>query len=139
VKDRVFIDTNVLVYADDLDAGAKTPRARAILGELFREQNGVISTQVLQEFFVVTTRKLGVEAAVARRKVELLATLEVVSVQVPHILQAVDLHRLHSVSFWDALILACAAAAGCTRLWSEDLQDGATIAGVTIENPFAAR
>lgn len=138
MKERVFVDTNVLVYADDLDAGEKAQRARELVGEVFREQNGVLSTQVLQEFFVVTTRKLGVDPELARRKLELLATLEVVSIQVPHILHAIDLHRLHSVSFWDALILACAAAAGCTRLWSEDLQDGAVIAGVRIENPFAA-
>jgi predicted nucleic acid-binding protein len=138
VKERVFVDTNVLVYADDLDAGDKTQRARALLGELLREQSGVLSTQVLQEFFAVTTRKLKVDPAIARRKVELLATLDVVSIQVPHILHAIDLHRLHSVSFWDALILACAAAAGCARLWSEDLQHGAVIAGVKIENPFVA-
>jgi predicted nucleic acid-binding protein len=138
VKERVFVDTNVLVYADDRDAGSKAQRARELVGDVFREQNGVLSTQVLQEFFVVTTRKLGVDPKLARRKLELLATLEIVSIQVPHILHAIDLHRLHSVSFWDALILACAAAAGCTRLWSEDLQDGAVISGVRIENPFAA-
>jgi predicted nucleic acid-binding protein len=137
VKERVFVDTNVLVYADDLDAGDKALRARTLVADVLHHQNGVLSTQVLQEFFVVTTRKLGVDAALARRKVELLATIDVVSIQVPHILHAIDLHRLHSVSFWDALILACAAAAGCTRLWSEDLQDGAVIAGVKIENPFA--
>ena len=136
MKERVFVDTNVLVYADDLDAGDKTQRARALLAQLFREQRGVLSTQVLQEFFAVTTRKLHVDPAIARRKVELLAKLDVVSIQVPHILHAIDLHRLHSVSFWDALILACAAAAGCARVWTEDLQHGANIAGVRIENPF---
>lgn len=138
MKERVFIDTNLLVYADDLDAGAKRQRAQELLSELFRNQSGVLSTQVLQEFFVVSTRKLGVDAAVARRKVELLSTLDVVAIQVTHVLQAIDLHRLHSVSFWDALILACAAAAGCSKLWTEDLQHGAVIAGVRIENPFAA-
>jgi predicted nucleic acid-binding protein len=138
VKERVFIDTNLLVYADDLDAGEKTVRARQLVGEALRAQTGVLSTQVLQEFFVVTTRKLGVAPEIARRKVELLATMDVVSVQIPHILHAIDLHRLHSLSFWDALILACAAAAGCPRLWSEDLQHGAVISGVRIENPFAA-
>jgi predicted nucleic acid-binding protein len=137
VRERVFVDTNVFVYADDLDAGAKAQRAHELVSEVFREQNGVLSTQVLQEFFVVTTRKLGVDPPIARRKVELLSTLDVVTIQVPHILHAIDLHRLHSISFWDALIVACASAAGCPRLWSEDLQDGAVIAGVRIENPFA--
>lgn len=137
MKERVFLDTNVLVYADDLDAGTKTQRARELLGGALRDQNGVLSSQVLQEFFVVTTRKLGVDSAVARRKVELLATLDVVTIQVSHILHAIDLHQLHSVSFWDGLIVACAASAGCARLWTEDLQDGAVIAGVKIANPFA--
>jgi predicted nucleic acid-binding protein len=136
VSERVFVDTNVLVYADDLDAGDKATRARELLRALYTDMNGVLSTQVLQEFFVVSTRKLGVDKAVARRKVELLSKLDVVTIQVSHILQAIDLHRLHSVSFWDALIISCAAAAGCVRLLSEDLQHGAVIAGVRIENPF---
>jgi predicted nucleic acid-binding protein len=138
VKERVFIDTNLLLYADDLDAGVKRQRAQELLSELLRNQSGVLSTQVLQEFFAVSTRKLGVDAAVARRKVELLSTLDVVAIQLTHVLQAIDLHRLHAVSFWDALILACAAAAGCRKLWTEDLQHGAIIADVKIENPFAA-
>ena len=136
MKERVFLDTNVLIYADDLDAGDKQARARELLGAAIRDQNGVLSTQVLEEFFVVATRKLGVEAGVARRKVELLSTLDVVSIQVPHVLSAIDLHRLNSLSFWDALIVTCAAAAGCVRLYSEDMQHGATLAGVRVENPF---
>jgi predicted nucleic acid-binding protein len=136
VSERVFVDTNVLVYADDLDAGEKAAKAREIIRALYTDMSGVLSTQVLQEFFVVSTRKLGVDKAIARRKVELLSKLDVVTIQLPHILQAIDLHRLHSVSFWDALIISCAAAAGCVRLLSEDLQHGAVIAGVRIENPF---
>lgn len=96
----------------------------------------VVSTQVLQEYFVIATRKLGVEAAVARRKVELIGTADVVEVRMNLILGAVDLHRLHQLSFWDALILKCAAAAGCTRLLTEDLQHGQVIEGVRVEDPF---
>lgn len=80
----------------------------------------------------------GVPADIARRKVELLARLDVVSIQPSLILDAIDLHRLHSLSFWDALILRAAAASGCRRLLTEDLQSGRTIAGVQIENPFVA-
>jgi predicted nucleic acid-binding protein len=133
---RVFLDTNVLVYADDLDAGEKNVRARALIAEALTEASGVLSTQVLQEFFSITTRKLRVPADVARRKVELLANLEVVRIDVEMILSAVDLHRLHSLSFWDALIVQSAATAGCPRVISEDLQHGRTISGVKIENPF---
>lgn len=133
---RIFLDTNVLVYADDLDAGNKQDRAQSIVRESLAQRTGVVSTQVLEEFFVVTTKKLGVNAAIARRKVELLATLEVVRIQVADVLAAIDLHRLHSIAFWDALVLRCAAVAGCSRLLTEDMQHGRVIDGVRIENPF---
>ena len=138
MSERVFLDTNILVYADDLDAAHKNTVARQVLGDALIRGTGVLSTQVLQEFFVVVTRKLGVGAAVARRKLELLATLEVVRIDVEVILAAIDLHRLHSISFWDALIVQCAANAGCARLLSEDLQHGQILAGVKIDNPFLA-
>jgi predicted nucleic acid-binding protein len=136
VNERVFIDTNALVYADDLDAGIKNGVARRVLREVLAAGNGVVSTQILQEFFVIATRKLGVDPEIARRKVELLSALDVVRIEVDEILAAIDLHRLHTISFWDALIVRCAAAAGCARLLSEDLQHGRTIAGVKIQNPF---
>jgi predicted nucleic acid-binding protein len=91
---------------------------------------------VLQEFFVIATRKLGVDAAVARRKVELLSNLDLVLVRIDLTLGAIDLHRLHQISFWDALILKCASTAGCTRLISEDMHHGLVLDGVRIENPF---
>jgi predicted nucleic acid-binding protein len=136
LNDRVFLDTNVLVYADDLDAGEKNRTAQALLRGLLTQGNAVLSTQVLQEFFVIATRKLGVDPEVARRKLELLSTLDVIRIEVDEILAAIDLHRLNSISFWDALIVRCASTAGCTRLLSEDMQHGRVIAGVRIENPF---
>ena len=138
MAERVFIDTNVLVYADDLDAGDKRDKAQALLYQAYVDGSGVVSTQVLQEFFVASTRKLGVRPEIARRKVELLARLDVVTIQPTLILDAIDLHRLHSLSFWDALILRAASASGCRTLLTEDMQPGRTIAGVHIENPFAA-
>jgi predicted nucleic acid-binding protein len=133
---RRFLDTNVLIYADDLDAGAKRERARGILRQALTTGEGVLSTQVLQEFFVISTTKLGVEPRVARRKVELLAKMDVVRIELDTIFSAIDLHRLHSLSFWDALILKAASTAGCGILWTEDLQHGQVIDGVRIENPF---
>jgi predicted nucleic acid-binding protein len=79
---------------------------------------------------------LGVAPEIARRKVELLARLDVVTIEPSLIVDAIDLHRLHSLSFWDALIVQAAAASGCRRLLTEDLQSGRSIAGVQIENPF---
>jgi len=136
---RDFLDTNLLVYADDLDAGERRDIARTILDRAIRERSAVVSTQVLQEYFVIVTRKLRVDVKSARRKVELISTLETVRVETGMILEAIDLTRLHSVSFWDALIVRAAAAAGCRRLLTEDLQDGATLAGVSIANPFVGR
>lgn len=134
---RFFVDTNVLVYADDADAASKSARGRQVLRDALTSGRGVLSTQVLQEYFVIATRKLGVDAAVTRRKVELLARMSVVEIDLGLILAAIDLHRLHSISFWDALIVRSAAAAGCERLLTEDLQDGQVLDGVRIENPFA--
>jgi predicted nucleic acid-binding protein len=138
VSERVFLDTNVIVYADDLDSDTKRDVARSILREAILSRSGVISTQVLQEYFVTATRKLGVSAERAQRKVELLATLDVVRIEVSTVLAAIELHRLHGLSLWDSLIVECAATAGCTQVLTEDLQHGRTLRGVAIENPFRA-
>ena len=134
--ERSFLDTNVLVYADDLDAGARRTRARQVLQEALETRSGALSTQVLQEFFVVSTRKLGTRPEAARRKIELLSLLDVVRPQVVDLLAAVDLHRLHGISFWDGLIVRAAQVAGCRILLTEDLQHGRRYDGVRVENPF---
>lgn len=133
---RDFLDTNILVYADDLDAGERRDVARRIVRQAIETRGAVLSTQVLQEYFVVATRKLGVNVVAARRKVELLSTLETVRIETAMILEAIDLTRLHSISFWDALIVRAAATAGCRQLITEDLQHGSKVGGVTIVNPF---
>lgn len=137
MKSRIFLDTNILVYADDADSGAKRERAQQIVEAALSNGNGVLSTQVLQEYFVVATKKLGVSPESAQKKIEILSSLAVIAVDVEHIIEAIKLHRLYRFSFWDCLILRCAKAAGCRRLLSEDLQHGRTIEGVTVENPFA--
>lgn len=137
LAERLFIDTNLLIYADDDDAGERRDIARTKLEETIADERAVLSTQVLQEYFAVATRKLGLAPAKARQRVEILADLDVVIVRPELILGAIDLHRLHSLSFWDALILASASAAGCASVLTDDLASGAVIAGVRIENPFA--
>lgn len=97
---------------------------------------GVLSTQVLQEYFVAATRNLGVSADIARRKVGLFARLQLVTLDLDHILGATDPHRLHGLSFWDALIVRAALDAGCDTLLTEDLQHGRRFEGLSIENPF---
>lgn len=133
---RSFFDTNVLIYADDNSASAKQRRALDVIAEHRRARTGVLSLQVLQEYFVTVTRKLHVNAPVARRKVELLAELDVVVPELADVLAAIDLHRLHELSFWDALILRTAKQGGCRVLLSETLQDAGQIEGIRIINPF---
>jgi len=136
---RSFFDTNVLVYADDKATPAKQRRALDLVAEHRRAATGVVSLQVLQEYFVTVTRKLHVDLSIARRKVELLAEFDVAAPQVADILAAIDLHRLHGFSFWDALVLQAAKQAGCSILYTEDLQAAREIDGVRIVNPFHSK
>jgi predicted nucleic acid-binding protein len=135
---RSFFDTNVLIHADDKSARAKQKRAIELVAEHRRSGTGVVSMQVLQEYFVTATRKLGVDVAVARRKVELLAEFNVASPDLADILGAIDLQRLHGFSFWDALILRAAIQSGCSVLLTEDFQESREVDGVRIVNPFRA-
>ena len=133
---RFFLDTNIVAYADDLDSPAKQAVALQLLGRAYGESAGVISLQVLQEYFVTATRKLGVAPADARRKVELLSRLELVRLDGPDVLAAIDLQGLHGHSFWDALIIQAALLSRCTVLYSEDLQAGLRLGPIQILNPF---
>jgi predicted nucleic acid-binding protein len=127
---RTFVDTNVLVYAHDASETVKQPIARAALDRLWDARSGTLSTQVLQEFYNVATRKLAppMTRAEAREIVELDPAL---------ILSASRIEEEHQLSFWDALVVEAARVAGAERLLTEDMQDGRVIEGVSIENPFA--
>jgi predicted nucleic acid-binding protein len=134
---RSFFDTNILVYADDKDSPpTKRRRATDLITEHLGLGTGVVSAQVLQEYFFTITRKMGEDARVARRKVELFAEFDVVITNVSDILAAIDLHLIHEFSFWDALIVRCAKQAGCSVLLTEDMQDKREIDGLRIVNPF---
>ncbi len=135
---RTFVDTNIIVYAYDRSAGLKRQKAREILVDLWKSGLGVLSTQVIQEFFVTVTRKLPkpVEVEIAKEVVKDLLKWNHITVEGPIILDAIDLHRNHGYSFWDSLIIIAARQAECALLFSEDLTSGHTIAGLTIINPF---
>lgn len=133
---RSFFDTNILVHTDDLDAPLKRRRALDLVREHGIAGRGALSTQVLQEYFVATTRKLRTDPELARRKVELFAQLDLVQIDLSHVLEAIDLNRLHQFSIWDALILVAARRARCSVLFTEDLQHNSSVFGVTIVNPF---
>ena len=131
-----FVDTNVLVYADDRSAGVKRDRARELIRSALRDGRARLSTQVLAEYFAVATRKLGLASATARRRVEIYAALSVFRPAVDDLLAAIDLHRLHGLSIWDALVVRSARASGCRVLYSEDLQHGRSFDGVLVVDPF---
>jgi predicted nucleic acid-binding protein len=133
-----FVDTNVLVYAHDASDAARQPVAQGVLEALWASGDGVLSTQVLQEFYVVATRKLDppMTPAEAREVVSLYSTWPVVLLEPSLILTASRLQEHHQLSFWDALIVEAARAIGAGRLITEDLTDGQEIEGVRIENPF---
>ncbi|HUP86854.1 MAG TPA: PIN domain-containing protein [Acidimicrobiales bacterium] len=133
-----FVDTNVLVYAHDASDPARQPIAAQLLDDLWRAREGVLSTQVLTEFYAVVTRKFDppMPRREARALVDTYAAWPVVQVDSPLIVAASALEEQHSLSFWDALIIEAARRAGASRLVSEDLQHGRRIAGLVIANPF---
>ena len=133
----VFFDTNILLYADDADAGAKTGIARELLRGSMADRTGVVSTQVLQEFYVNARKKLKLDGAAARARIEVYLGFDVVTVTPSLLLAAVDLNRLDSVSFWDALIIRAAEQSGCETLFSENLQAGRRFGPVRVVNPFS--
>jgi predicted nucleic acid-binding protein len=134
---RSLLDTNVLVYADAPDAPAKQRRAIDLISSLRAGGQAVLCTQVLQEYVNVALRKMRLPHSFVRQRLDFYGRFEMVPSSVDLITGGLDLHVLHSLSFYDALIVQAAAASGCHRLLSEDMQHGATIAGVLIENPFA--
>ncbi|MGH3300544.1 MAG: PIN domain-containing protein [Streptosporangiaceae bacterium] len=138
--DRRFVDTNILVYAHDVTAGDKHVRARALVEELWDSHDGCVSVQVLQEFFVTTTRKIPrpLEATTAAQVIDDLAHWHVHAPAASDVLAAIDIHRQTGASFWDAMILRSAKELGCQTLHSEDLSDGQAYDGVQVRNPFSA-
>jgi len=136
---RTFVDANVLIYAHDVDSKSKHATAKNILRELWTERTGVLSMQVLQEFYVNVTRKI--RSPLPRDSARLVVTsysiwcMETTPAELSLAFRIEDESR---IGFWDALIVAAAVKSGATRLLSEDLNPGQKIAGLRIENPFAA-
>jgi predicted nucleic acid-binding protein len=138
---RSFVDTNVLVYAEDRDAGAKHEIARDLLVDLWNTRQGVVSVQVLQEFYVTITRK-------PKRPLHPLKALEIVREYLTwHVVEntsnllvaSIHLHQKAKLSFWDGAVVQAAIEAGCSRLYTEDLNAGQRFGALMIENPFEHR
>lgn len=135
---RVFVDANILVYAHDADAGAKHDVAKVALAEIWAERCGVLSTQVLEEFYSAVTRKIArrLRHGDALDALRAYAAWDVQVISVATVLAAARLAERHRLAFWDGLIVAAAVEAGAETILTEDFQNGALIGGVRVRNPF---
>jgi predicted nucleic acid-binding protein len=130
---KTFVDTNILIYAHDADAGRKHETARAVLRDLWDQRNGVLSTQVLQEFYVNVTRKIAMPLPKpSARAVVDSYSVWCIDTTPTEISAAFRIEDDAGIGFWDALIVAAAHKAGAARILSEDLNAGQIIAGVHI-------
>jgi predicted nucleic acid-binding protein len=138
---RVFVDTNVFVYARDASHGRKQEQARAWVEALWREQSGRTSVQVLNELYVTLTRKLrpGMAAADAWDDVEALLAWSPQPIDPELLNQARNIEQRHGLSWWDSLIVAAAVLQDCNVLLSEDLQHGMRFGTVVVRSPFAGQ
>ena len=133
-----FVDSNILIYAHDLDAGVKRERAVAKLRELWNSGTGRLSIQVLQEFFVNATQKLATPIArsTAREIIETYGVWVRHATTVETVTRATVISDLARISFWDALIVASAEEVEADELLSEDLNAGQSIVGIKVVNPL---
>jgi predicted nucleic acid-binding protein len=134
----VFVDTNVLVYARDVSEPAKQARAADWLRELWSEQRGRTSAQVLSEYYTTVTRKLrpGMDPDEAWDDVNALFAWQPQQIDRALLERAREIERRHGLSWWDSMIVAAAQLQSCEVLLSEDLQHGWTCGTVTVHNPF---
>lgn len=138
MTERVFVDTNIWVYAVDAAEPAKRERARAAIAAR-SDAHITISSQVLSEFYTVVTRELATPLSEeqAAQMVDRLAQLPMASVDTDLAIRAIAGSRTWGISLWDALIIRAAEVAGCKVVLSEDLADGATYGSVRVSNPLA--
>jgi predicted nucleic acid-binding protein len=140
MSDVVFVDSNILIYAHDADAGLKRERAVATLRHLWESGSGRLSVQVLQEFYVNVTKKLAtpVSRSTAREVVSSYGAWVKEPTTPATVTRAIDIAELAQIMFWDALIVASAEEVQATHIYSEDLNAGQVIAGIRIVNPLTA-
>ena len=133
---KVFIDTKILIYSMDEFDPIKRKKCRFLLKSAVNDFQGVISTQIMQEFYVTATKKLGADPLLVKDILHSFEHFEIVMVNPAIIYDAIDCGILNRISFWDALIVVTAESSRCEKVWTEDLNHGQIIRGVRIENPL---
>ena len=133
---KIFIDTNILVYTLDQKNIEKRDTAREIVKKVVESHQPVISTQVIQEFYVVASSKLKADSIVVKNIIHNFHNMEIVNNDLDLIEQAIDISVLSQLSFWDSLIIAAAEKANCEYVFSEDLNSGQNYRGIKLLNPF---
>ena len=138
MADKTFVDTNILVYAHDSQAGTKQTLAAEQVQDLWIQRTGVLSLQVLQEFYVTLTQKIPhpLPSKTVMSLVEHYGYWEQVALRVEDLLEAIKIQQKHRISFWDSLIVRAALQGGCAILLSEDLKHGQKIGDLIVRNPF---
>jgi len=139
MSDKIFVDTNILIYAHDIDSGLKHDTAVKVITDLWERANGILSNQVLQEFYIVVTKKMPKPTSLPEARVIIKNYLkwQIEENNSNSILRASEIQEKHNISFWDALIVTAAEQAGAAKILTEDMNSGQTIEGVLIENPFS--
>lgn len=135
---KVFLDTNILIYAHDLDAGIKHNIALQIVKDLWENKNGVLSTQILQEFYINVTKKIPspISPLEAREIIRAYLSWNIKENHPMSIIRASEIEEKYRISFWDALVVVAAYEAKVDKILTEDLNAGQIIEGILIENPF---
>ncbi len=138
MSDKVFLDSNILVYAYDRHDPQKQAKAQSILKLGIGKETAVLSSQVLGEFFVVVTRRIKepMSADEARKVIDILSVLPVTEIDLPLVKRAINTHKNYGISYWDSLIVSAAERTGCDMILSEDFNEGQKYNGILVENPF---
>ena len=138
MTDKIFIDTNILVYAHDASAGDKYDKARVVFLDLWKNKTGCLSIQVMQEFYVTVTQKAArpMDHLTAAGIIHNLSYWRVHEPKSGDVIRAIDLQKRYKVSFWDAMILQSASQLDCSVIWSEDLSPGQVYEGMRLVNPL---
>ncbi len=136
IVSKIFIDTNILVYSLDKNDPTKQNRAREILKILIDKHQPVISTQVINEFYVIATKKLQADQIIVKNIIHNFRNMEVVNSDLQLTEEAIDISVISQLSFWDSLVIAAAEKANCEFIFSEDLNAGQNYRGVLLINPL---